>query len=369
MSDRFDGINGLLPIATIGSADRRAGRAGLPSRAMELRQLQAFEAVATDLHFGRAAKRLFTSQPMVSEQIRRLEQELGASLFHRTSRRVELTPAGAELLVRARLILAAVDDAAAAVRRLGDGTRGTIRVGLTPPAAPVLVPHLIAALAETAPGIAVDLRQMWLPDLHAALVDGHIDVAITPGTTPAPAKIRSRPLASEPLLVGVRPSHRLAGRSYVAIDEFEHDVLGRPSDALFPAWTQAQRAVLATAGIGPPTAALPAADITAARWVDHPQVDWILLTPSLAAHHQETSFIDLAPQHYIDFSLLLPVAHQDDPALARFVHTCFNTELPPGWTRPPALTSPEPADNGDGRPIPAQQHDRRQRGAEHSDHR
>ncbi len=300
---------------------------------VELRQLQAFEAVATDLHFGRAAKRLFTSQPMVSEQIRRLERELGTSLFHRTSRRVELTPAGVELLARARLILAAMDDAAAAVRRLGDGTEGSIRVGITPPAVPVLAPHLIAALAETAPGIAVDLRQMWLPDLHTALVAGDIDIAIAPGTAPPPAKIQSRLLASEPLMVGVRPSHRLAGRSYVAINELKDDVLGQPSDALFPAWVQAQRAVLGTAGIHPPIAALPAADISGARWADHPKVDWILITPSLAANHQDTTFINLAPQHHIDYFLLLLAAHQNEPSLARFIHTCFNAELPTGWIR------------------------------------
>ena len=309
---------------------------------VELRQLQAFEAVATDLHFGRAAKRLFTSQPMVSEQIRRLEQELGTSLFHRTSRRVELTPAGAELLSRARQILADVDGAAAAVHRLADGSEGTIRLGITPPAAPVLAPHLIAALAETAPGIAIDLRQMWLPDLYAALVEGRIDIGITPGTAPPPAKLQSRPLASEPLLAGVRPSHRLASRSCVAIDELKGDVLGQPSAALFPAWSQAQRAVLELAGIDPHVAALPAADISAARWVDHPEVDWILLTPSLAADHQETTFINLAPQHHIDFCLLLPLAHQHDPALSRFVNTCFSTDLPTGWARPPAQTPPEP---------------------------
>jgi DNA-binding transcriptional LysR family regulator len=336
-------INGLVPIAAIGSSDRRATGPGLPSKPVELRQLQAFEAVATDLHFGRAAKRLFTSQPMVSEQIRRLEQELGASLFHRTSRRVELTPAGVELLARARLILAAVGDAAAAVRCLGDGTEGTIRVGITPPVAPGLAPHLIAALAETAPGIAVDLRQMWLPDLHAALVDGHIDIGVTPGTAPPPDQIQSRLLAREPLLIGVRPSHRLAGRSYVAIDELKDDVLGQPSEALFPAWTQAQRAVLKTARIDPPTAGLPGADLSAARWVDNPTVDWILLTPSLAAIHQETTFINLAPQHHIDFYLLLPVSRQNEPALARFVHTCLSTDLPTAWTRPPPQTPPEPS--------------------------
>jgi DNA-binding transcriptional LysR family regulator len=205
---------------------------------VELRQLEAFEAVATDLHFGRAAKRLFTSQPALSEQIRRLERELGTPLFHRTSRRVELTPAGTELLARSRVILAEVHEAAAAVRRFQDGAFGSIRFGVTPPVTPVFAPHLVAVLAETSPGIAVELVQMWLPDLHSALVDGKIDVAVTPGAAQPPRGVQIRPLGREPLLVGLRASHRLANRSYVALQELNRDVLGQPSEALFPAWVQ-----------------------------------------------------------------------------------------------------------------------------------
>jgi len=301
---------------------------------VELRQLQAFDAVATDLHFGRAAKRLFTSQPAISEQIRRLEQELGVTLFHRTSRRVELTPAGEELLARTRSILADVDNAVVAVRRLGDGNTGRLRFGLTPPAAPVLAPHLVAALAEDAPGIAIELCQMWLGDLHAALVSGTVDVAVTPGTAPPPDGIESRPLAKEPLLVGVRPTHRIAKQSSTTLDQLAEEVLGQASESLFPAWVQAQRAVLKSIPIAPPTALLAAPDLSAARWHDQPDIDWILLTPSLAASHHQTAFIDLNPAHHIHFSLLWRRAHQADPSLARFIQTCLTTDLPAGWSRP-----------------------------------
>ena len=296
--------------------------------------MQAFEAVATDLHFGRAAKRLFTSQPALSEQIRRLEQELGTALFHRTSRRVELTPAGIELLARSRVILAEVNEAAAAVRRFHDGAAGALRLGVTPPVTPVLAPHLVAALAETAPGIAVDLRQLWLPDLHAALVEGSIDVGVTPGGAQPPTGIHSRPFACEPLMVGVRASHRLADRSSVMIEELRGDVLGLASEALFPAWVQAQHAVLRSAGIRPPTAPLLAADLSAARWVDQPEIDWILVTPSLAAPHQATTFITLSRPHHVLFSLLWRRSHESDPSLARFLETSLTVELPPGWAKP-----------------------------------
>jgi DNA-binding transcriptional LysR family regulator len=191
-----------------------------------LRQLQAFEAVATDLHFGRAARRLFTSQPAVSELIRRLERELGVSLFFRTSRRVELTPAGTELLARTRVILAEVRDAAVAVRRLREGTEEVFTIGITPPAAPVLAPHLAAACTEELPGVAVDLHQMWLPDLLAAVAEAKIDAAITPGVTDPPDGTQMEVIASEPLLAGLRPTHRFAGRSRIAVEDLAGDSLG-----------------------------------------------------------------------------------------------------------------------------------------------
>jgi DNA-binding transcriptional LysR family regulator len=301
---------------------------------VELRQLQAFEAVATELHFGRAAQRLFTSQPAISEQVRRLEQELGTPLLRRTSRRVELTPAGVELLTRARAILADAREAAAAVRLLSEGAAGTLHVGVTPPAAPVLAPHLIAACAARSPGIVIEMCQMWLPGLYTALVEGRIDCAITAGRAGAPAGIESRHVAREPLLVGLRPSHRLAGRGALDLAELQHEVLGQSADALFPAWVHAQRAVLAAAGIDPPTTTLAAADLSAAHWSDQGDVDWILLTPSLTPSHRATTFIPLSPAHHVDFTLLWPRTRTGEPALARFLESCATAEPPEGWARP-----------------------------------
>jgi DNA-binding transcriptional LysR family regulator len=301
---------------------------------MELRQLKAFEAVATSLHFGRAADRLFTSQSVISEQIRRLEQELGTQLFHRTSRRVELTPAGAELLGRARAILTAVDEAAAAVRRVDNELRGSLRVAATPPAAPVLAPHLIAALARKAPAYTVDFRQMWQPDLQAALVDGTVDVGLSPGTAKPPAGTASREVGCEPLLVGLRPSHRLASRSSLGLDELGGEVLGIVSDALFPAWVQSQRAALSGAGIAPPTASILAADISAVHWQEQAEVDWILLTPSLAAAHRETAILTIDPPQHVTFSVFWRHARTAEPEIAWFVDACLTAALPVGWTRP-----------------------------------
>ncbi len=131
---------------------------------MELRQLEAFVAVANELHFGRAAERLHLAAPTLSELIRRLERDLGTPLFTRTTRRVALTSAGAELLARSKVILEEVAAAGAAVRRVAGGEAGTVRLGITPLVAPVLAPHLIALFAAQAPQVTVE-RESARPQL------------------------------------------------------------------------------------------------------------------------------------------------------------------------------------------------------------
>ncbi len=255
---------------------------------MELRQLEAFVAVATELHFGRAAERLHIAAPTLSELIRRLERELGTPLFTRTTRQVAITSAGAELLTRSKVILDEVAAAKAAVRRVTGGEAGTVRLGITPPAAPVLAPHLISLFAAEAPQVTVELQRMWLPKLLDAVVTGDIDVALTCGPVPESARIATEVFCAEPLLVGLRPDHRLASRDTIALSELAHEVLGTAPEALFPAWVLTQRQGLDTAGIAPPTIELADTDLAAIRWADQRDIDWILLIPSLAAAHTQT---------------------------------------------------------------------------------
>jgi DNA-binding transcriptional LysR family regulator len=319
---------------------------------VELRQLEAFVAVATELHFGRAAERLHLAAPTLSELIRRLERELGTPLFTRTTRQVALTSAGAELLTRAKVILDEVAAAKAAMRRVADGEAGTVRLGVTPPAAPVLAPHLIRLFAADAPLVTVDLQRMWLPDLLDAVVTGAIDVALTCGPVPEPAGVATEVFCAEPLLAGLRPGHRLASRDTIALAELAHEVLGTAPQALFPAWALAQRQALGAAGIAPPAIELADTDLAALRWADQPGIDWILLIPSLAAAHTQTVIRPVAPRQLMPFTLQWNPSRAHTTAVARFVHCALAADLPPGWhTQPGHLHHTEPDQDPDG-PAP-----------------
>lgn len=302
---------------------------------MELRQLEAFVAVATELHFGRAAERLHVSAPTLSELIRRLERELGTPLFTRTTRRVAMTSAGEELLARAKLILDEVAAAAAAVRRVAGGDAGTVRLGITPAGAPGLGPHLIRLFVAQAPQVTVDVQRMWLPTMTEALVSGRIDVAITCGLIPAPEGVANEVFCAEPLLVGLRPDHRLAGQDTVALRDLAHDVLGMPPEDLFPAWTLAQRQALESAGISPPMVELADTDLAAVRWADQADAEWILLTPSVAAAHTTTVVRPVASGQLVPFTLQWNPDRAHTAAVARFVHAALTADLPPGWRTQP----------------------------------
>ena len=114
---------------------------------MELRHLRYFVAVAEELHFRRAAERLHVAQPAVSEQIRKLEEELGVRLFDRTQRRVSLTEAGEVLLGEARTLLRQAEAARLAARNALDLATSRLRIGYMPASLPASVPHALQRLA------------------------------------------------------------------------------------------------------------------------------------------------------------------------------------------------------------------------------
>ena len=184
-------------------------------------------------------------------------------------------------------------------------------------------------------GLRSALQRMWLPALAGALIGGRVDVTVTCGLLPAPEGIASEVFCAEPLLVGLRPDHRLAGQDTIALQDLAYDILGIAPMELFPAWALSQQQALDQAGINPPTAGLVDTDLAATRWVDQPDVDWILLIPSLAAAHTKTVVRPVTSGQLVPFTLQWNPNRAHTTAVARFVHAALTAELPPGWRTQP----------------------------------
>lgn len=185
---------------------------------VELHQLRYFVAVADRLHFTQAARDLAVAQPSVSKQIRLLEQELGAPLFHRTRGNVSLTPAGEAFLPRARRVLADLGAAAEEVHELALLRRGRLSVGATPSVTTALLPDALAAFRTAYPGVDLKLHEAGSRDLVQRLDEGALDLAlvILPVRHPSLVTI---PLLREELVVAVASDHALAARKQVAISD------------------------------------------------------------------------------------------------------------------------------------------------------
>lgn len=301
---------------------------------VELRQLEAFVAVASELHFGRAAEKLHMGQPTLSDLVRRLEREMGTPLLTRTTRRVALTSAGAELRQRAKTILAEVAAATAVVKQWADGDVGTVRLGITPPVAAALPGHLAAVLHHEAPGIDLVMRRMWLNDLRSALVDGQVDVAMTCGPVPAQLGVVSEVVCGEPLFVGLRTDHRLTTRDEVDLVDLAGETLGMHSDALFPTWVLAQKRTLRIAGVRPPVVELADTDVSAWKWLTQSNVDWIFTTTSAAAPGVAAAIRPVAAEHTAETMLHWLPGREPDTAVRRFVRLALSAQLPAGFVRP-----------------------------------
>jgi DNA-binding transcriptional LysR family regulator len=194
---------------------------------MELRQLQYLVAVVRHASFTRAADELYVTQPALSQQVRRLEEELGVALLLRLPSGVEVTAAGAELVARAEPILSGVDDARAAMQEHAGGRRGVARVAATPGAAPGL-PVALAAFHALHPGIRVSLRQGSAADVVALLATGSADVgvaALDGEARRAAAGLHATTLREEPLWIVAPPGHALGGARERSVGDLRDEAL------------------------------------------------------------------------------------------------------------------------------------------------
>jgi DNA-binding transcriptional LysR family regulator len=182
---------------------------------IELRHLRYFVAVAEDLHFGKAANRLGISQPPLSQQILALEREIGARLFERSNRRVELTNAGSLFLKEAVEILGKVDSAAALAERIHRGEVGEVKIGFFG-SAPFVdeFQRLVFDFRKQHPNVNLVLQEMSTYQQVDAILDGRLHLGFVRPLQPRPTPIQSVKISSERLAVVMRSDHSLASKDH-----------------------------------------------------------------------------------------------------------------------------------------------------------
>ena len=190
---------------------------------IELRQLRYFAAVAETCHFGQAAERLHLAQPGLSQAIRQLESELGATLFTRTTRHVALTQAGEFLYAQARRLLDGADAAVRGVRSIADGRHGLVRLGLTGTAVVSHLPHLARTIKRELPEVALEIHaDLLTPAQCERLRDRTLDLGIL--RPPAVGEeIAVQTLDIEPLVLALPADHRLAAEPVIALADLRNE--------------------------------------------------------------------------------------------------------------------------------------------------
>src|SRR3954469_10113253 len=217
---------------------------------MELRQLKYFVAVAEELHFRRAAERLYVAQPAVSEQIRKLEVELGVQVFDRTPRGVVLTEAGTALLEEARRLLQMADTAQRAARTAHQRAISRLRIAYPPESLPIAVPRALRRLAAHAPNIEVTLATGPALKLIEAVRERRADAAIT--ALPAPVDgLRTTILGDEHLLAAVPVNDNRALQPQLTLEQVGTAHVLLPPREANPAFHNAIVSIYRNAGLSP----------------------------------------------------------------------------------------------------------------------
>lgn len=192
---------------------------------MELRQLEHFLAVAQERHFTRAADALRISQSGLSASIRALESELGAPLFLRSTRRVELTQAGQALLAESMRTVASAAAAREAVAAIRDVLGGTLAVGTEQCLGVIDLPSELAGFRRRHPAVRVRLSFSGSGRLIEDVAHGGLDLAMVAVCAPPPQGVRLLTLSTEPFVVLCHPGHPLAGKASVSLAELESETI------------------------------------------------------------------------------------------------------------------------------------------------
>jgi DNA-binding transcriptional LysR family regulator len=215
---------------------------------MELRQLRYFITLAEELHFGRAAAREHIVQSALSQQLQRLERELGVRLLERSTHHVSLTAAGAAFLVEARQIIAQVDRAAA-VARSAAGSSPSLRVGIID-ASYDSMPQILNEVQARFPDLVIHQVEASVPEQYQQLLDGRLDVGIGRAAL-APAGVASHLFRHDPLGVLVPDGHRFTALDGVPVATLAEEPLLLAEDAQAPEFNQFVVEMCRSAGFTP----------------------------------------------------------------------------------------------------------------------
>lgn len=215
----------------------------------ELRQLRYFVAVAEEGSLTRAASRLHVAQQSVSQQIRALESQLGATLFVRTTRGVRLTAAGTVLLREARPVLAQVERAVEAVRRAGRGEADELRVGFLASVANYMMPPVIRTFRARHPGTSLRAEEVTIARLVARLRDGRLDVGLS--RPPLVDDLASEVILREPVAAVLPEGHPLAGRETLELADLADEPWVLTPRSSWPPWHRKYDVDFALAGYRP----------------------------------------------------------------------------------------------------------------------
>ncbi|WP_216897812.1 LysR family transcriptional regulator [Nocardia alni] len=279
---------------------------------MDLRQLNYFVAVSETGSFTGAARRMHVVQSGLSATIRALERELGAELFHRTTRRVDLTEAGQALLVDARRILASVEQARSTVDAVAGGVRGSVKFGIMHSLIAAEVLDALATFHRERPHVRL------LPHTHPAgsaglvqaVVDGEIDFAIA-APPPEQTAVDLVPLRSERMVLICPPDHRLAARGRVRLEE----LIDEPFIDVPPGWGSRASTDRLCASLGlPRNVEIEVGDVATVVDLVRAGLGVALIAPTSAPPTTGLPTLDTLPAPSFDVSLVLPKTRRLGPA-------------------------------------------------------
>lgn len=191
---------------------------------MEIHQLRYALAVHREKHFGRAARRVPISQPTLSQQIRKLERELGVRLFERSPHGVRTSPAGERFIAAAAAGLETLERAAREAQDGADALSGTVRWGAIPTVAPYVLPGLVAALKRKAPRVVLEFHELTTALLTEAVKNGRVDIGLL-ALPVTDSGFMTRPLGEDPFYLAVAAAHPLARKKSLRLSDIASEPL------------------------------------------------------------------------------------------------------------------------------------------------